>query len=844
MLPGLTAWFLTGLLLGSYLPLFPILTFAVAGLCAVLLTGLEKRRPHPVRGPWFYMSLLAGILYWTLFLAATSRPALPDEAGRTPVQVVGTIVEPIQSSPDRMVMVLSEVQVNDVISGIGRIRVVWRSPDEVFRRGDRIQFTSRLRPPSGTVNPWGFDYAAYLERQGIDAVASVTGQHAVHLLRSGANRAGWVLWHRIDSWREHIRESAVKTLTQPALGVYLGMTTGERGYLTPEIRDDFMATGTVHILSISGSHLGLIAFLVFFFIRRGCLCLPAPALLRLSRRMTPSRMAAVLTTVPVTFYALLAGAEVATMRSLVMIMLFLVAVWLGHEKQLLSPLAFAALLIVLQDPRALFDISFQLSFLSVLAIALTFRWKRQDEEDTSLQPPSSLITKGIGWGIDSLRMTVVVSLATLPLVAYYFHQVAWMGLFANIIVVPIVGLVTVPIGLLSAVWLLLVGGDGLPAGPVNQQVLDLLIRVVRAFALVPKAEWHVATPAVPAVGIFFAMLYLATWPRTRKDLRFLAYLALSLLIGWWMWSPPDRLEDNTVRITFLDVGQGDASVIELPDGQTVLIDGGAAYDRFDMGRGVVAPYLWNRGIRRLDHVIGTHPQLDHVGGLAWIVEHFPVGRYWGNGQTRDEPFFHRLQQALAKQSLVEDIAVRRHESIISGPCRMTSVNPMIEAQSAGEIGRRTSGSHINNHSVVTRLDCGVVAVLFTGDVEREALARLVQSKDDPAQVVKVPHHGARSSLYLPWIEQTRPGIAVISAGRHNSYGHPAPLVLDAYQSLGIRLLRTDRDGAVWITASLSTSDFLIHTAKEWKLLPVPRSAAMWSGEMANLTRLWQQWVVG
>ncbi|GIW53976.1 MAG: hypothetical protein KatS3mg082_0380 [Nitrospiraceae bacterium] len=223
------------------------------------------------------------------------------------------------------------------------------------------------------------------------------------------------------------------------------MIVGEQGYLSPEARDTFMAAGVVHILSISGSHLGLISILCFWAVKRLCLVLPRHMVACASPlRVTPTRLAAAVTVAPVTFYTALAGAEVATVRSLVMILVFLAAVWLGRDKQLLSALALAALLILCHDPRALFDISFQLSYLSVLAIALVLSPAPDSQPDTAR--PEFQPMKWLERGRESVRITGAVTLVTLPLVAYYFNQVAWVGLIANLIVVPLAGLALVPSG--------------------------------------------------------------------------------------------------------------------------------------------------------------------------------------------------------------------------------------------------------------------------------------------------------------------------------------------------------------------------------------------------------------
>jgi competence protein ComEC len=292
------------------------------------------------------------------------------------------------------------------------------------------------------------------------------------------------------------------------------------------------------------------------------------------------------------------------------------------------------------------------------------------------------------------------------------------------------------------------------------------------------------------------------------------------------------------------VGQGDAAVIELPDGRTILIDGGAAYETLDMGRAVVGPFLWDRGITHLDHVIGTHPQLDHVGGLVWTVRRFHVGRYWGNGLSREEPFYQRLQAGLNSQGLKEEVAEAGRMIIDSGPCRLRILNPPRKAEVATPIPVNVhSGAVMNNLSVVMRLDCGPHSFLFTADIEAETIARL--QRTDPeftARVIKVPHHGARSSLQAEWISRAHPETAVISVGGANSYGHPAPSVLQMYAREGIRLLRTDRQGAIQVTAKLSSPAFEVEHARAARLQSISMDSSMLTAERLNLRRLMKVWL--
>jgi len=327
----------------------------------------------------------------------------------------------------------------------------------------------------------------------------------------------------------------------------------------------------------------------------------------------------------------------------------------------------------------------------------------------------------------------------------------------------------------------------------------------------------------------------------RRGVQLACVAGLALLIGWWSWSPRSLPHDGSLRVTFLDVGQGDATVIELPTGETLLIDAGAKYETLDMGRAVVSPYLWNRGITQLDHVIATHPQIDHIGGLASTLRHFPVAHYWDNGMSRQESFYQELQGVLQQRGVTTSAAEEGQIILASDACRLSVLNPPQGRPIQPPI-RAESGAMLNNQSVVTRLDCGAQSFLFAADAEADTLARLATTTASAdVRILKVPHHGARSSLDEAWIRHVAPELAVISVGVRNPYGHPADTVLQAYERTGIRLFRTDRDGAIWVTAHPSSASFAIHTTREIQLRPVRIGTMMLNDEYQNLMRLWRQW---
>ena len=846
MLPAFTALFSAGLLVGSYLPYFPLLTTLLLIVLAVLMSFKERGwSSESLTGHRFYAALLAGLLYWHLFALFTPAPSgfRADEIW-TGV-FLGTVVEPVQHAADRSIMVLQLDEATAAGAGdrpyASRVRLVWNGADVSYGRGDRIEFRAALHPPHGSLNPRGFDYAGYLEQQGIGAVAAVSGANSVHLIESGAESWRWRLWNLVDRWRDAIRAVADVSLSQPACGLFLSLITGERGYLSQDVRDRFMVTGTVHILSISGSHLGLVALVSYGVVRRLLTWLPWIWLLALSKRTTASRIAAMWTMIPVSAYAVLAGAETATVRSLLMVATALLALWLGYRRHLLHALSFAALAILIHDPRALFDISFELSFVSVWSIAWFIDQMRPDEEKD--EPHSSWFGTCGRWVTDSLCISLLVTLATLPLVAFYFNQVPWVGLVTNILVVPFTGLLLVPIGLGAAVWLIVTGGTALPAAGLIEWLSEMLEAGVRVAAAVPAADVFVAAPTVPLMAFFYWLGYLILKPSTDARSRVAAALGMSAVIAWWVWSPrPFETEGQTFRVTFLDVGQGDSSVVELPDGQVVLIDGGAAYERFDMGRGVVAPYLWNRGIRTIDHVVASHPQLDHVGGLPSIIDRFTVRHVWTNGLSREEVFWKRFEDALERKRLSTGTASDGLDLWSFGPCRMSVLAPernVLHRYAERPILRAKT---LNDSSIVVGLACGGSSVLFTADLEREGLASLLDRHDlGHVTILKVPHHGAQSSFDGRWLASVHPEVAIFSTGAYNPYRHPARGVVDAYSQAHVAVFRTDRDGAVWVDFNAETSGFEVHRTRDLLLQAVSLSSSAFIQEMINIQRLWRRW---
>jgi len=487
-------------------------------------------------------------------------------------------------------------------------------------------------------------------------------------------------------------------------------------------------------------------------------------------------------------------------RSFIMISLFLAGLLLGRKGFWLNTVLLAACSLVLWDPEVVISLSFQLSFIAVLFIG--FAVEKGAHEETAGRQVNRLST----FLRNALRLTLAATIGTAPLVAYHFHYLSVISPFANLLVAPLIGFVVVPLALISS-FLYLFTGTYLFA-PIISAATTLSLWLVRGMAKIPYAD--VAVPAFPLVLIFLFyaafLIYLAAGRKlVLLMLPFIPFLIYMLIR---MASP------GGLGVTFLDVGQGDSAVVELPDGKTVVVDTGRSGHE-------TAGFLAYTGKRRIDALTLTHSHPDHTGGLAYLLNRFAVKEVWDNGRI-DYP---------------EDISrfpkhrtLERGDVIESGQYTIQVLHPYREffAREGDEYEEE------NNSSLVIRIAGKRHSFLFAGDVEEEGEDDLSHvGKWLRSDVMKVPHHGGRTSVHESMLSDISPSIAMISVGRDNTFGHPSPEMLEALTAA--KIFRTDRDGAVKI---IETDNGLkVKTYRDY----VFERAVTVKGELNNIGRLFMCW---
>jgi competence protein ComEC len=484
---------------------------------------------------------------------------------------------------------------------------------------------------------------------------------------------------------------------------------------------------------------------------------------------------------------------------MIMVVCYLAAAILDRKDDLWNTLALAALGILFMSPLSLFDASFQLTFGAVAAIICvssltpTFARNRGDRAEGRHRFPVTFIR----WAAAFCLVTVAALLGTAPIAAFHFHRVALWGIVTNLVVVPVVGFLIVPLCLLSCslVWL-----SPPLAGYVTgvaSVIVELLVEVVSVLSALPLSRLRVVTPSLFQVAFFYGGLALVVKARESRLARLGALAALLSCLVLGGFQGRGGLSGTDLRITFIDVGQGESILVEFPGKTLMLIDGGGFYDdRFDVGERVVSPFLWKKKIRRLDLVVLTHPHPDHLNGLISIVDNFGAREVWTGGDGGPGESYGKFDAIVREKGITHIPVGCGREPVELEGVRIDFLNPC-STPCGAELPE--TESCINNRSVVLKLTYGEVSFLLTGDIEEEAERALVEAGADlRSEVLKVPHHGSLTSSSTAFLDRTNPKLAVFTTGFRNMFHLPSAEIVRRYEERGCAIYRTDLHGAITV----------------------------------------------
>jgi len=738
-----------------------------------------------------------------------------DAEGREPVILSGCVVEPPALSGDR------ERFVVDLEPGAGvQVTAYARNgePPPALHYGQRVEFEARVRRPRNFGNPGAFDYERYLARRKIYWTAAVSAGSPVTVLPGSCGS-------RFQAAMVGLRVRALERLAQLYsgnaydTGMMQAVMIGETYQIQRVWTEQFRNTGTYHALVISGVHVAVLAAFLMLVLR---LCFVR-------------RDAALLVTAAALWlYALVTGWGAPCVRCAAGFTLFVIASYFFRRRRVLNILAAVALAFLVVDPEQLFEASFQLTFLAVgfigafatpllerftiprvralgdlpdrgrdlhlTPLAAQFRvemrllsetvrlWTRLSERASCLMVtiPARLLL----YLFELVAISAVLQIGlALPMVIY-FHRIGFSGISANAVVVPLMAAV-IPVGFVAIftgwVWVAKV-----PAG------LLALSHVVVNWHTHLEPNWRIPTPPLwLSIAIAVALVAAALSRRAGRLWFGLAGGILAALITLLIWCPfPPQIARNRLEMTVVDVGQGDSILLTFPDGKLMLVDGGGiptfgrrAPAQMDIGEDVVSPYLWDRSIRNIDVMVSTHAHADHIGGLPALMENFHAKEIWTGGNS-DNPVWDAFKERARKDG-IRIVALHRGQCFRYGGTELEVLAP------AEDYAPKPSPH--NNDSLAFRIEYGRHSFMLSGDIERPVEAELVaDGLVHKTDVLKVAHHGSRTSSTAAFLDLARPTYALISDGFENSYGHPNGEVLQRLEERRACVLRTDQDGLITV----------------------------------------------
>jgi competence protein ComEC len=712
----------------------------------------------------------AVVLATLLAITGVARPVRTVPLGATVDdrgidRVVGTVSGPLLATPRGFGAPLH----------LDRTTVwVW-TPARV-EPGQRIAVSGRLRTPRGFIGPGSPDRASLTASRG--AAWELSATH-VELL---ADEPSWSAL----AWRSAARMQRELSERLAASAALQGIVAGDRTRIAPEIDARWRAVGIYHVLSVSGLHLAVVAGLAYMLLRKLVAASPLGAHTRPARWAGPAALALALV------YTLVTGAQLATLRALLVVTIVIGAQMLDRPVRLVDALGAAAIAILVWRPQDLYDPSFQLSFVAALTLAL-----RPSTADV-LGGARTWRRRVVRWVVNAFSASAWIAITTAPITALHFHQVAAGGVLGNLVLTPIIELAALPLGLAGA----LLGDVGTPLVDVAAWLVERVDEVASLLAhAMPVGAVALGSPILAGL-----LVTLALWSCRKRQHARVALIAWVLLCGVWALAR-DAPDEGTLRVTFLDVGQGDAAIVELPGGDVWLVDAGGLPAARDMTTATSTGAAIGRALAvyghdRIDRAFLSHAHPDHYLGLAALD--VPVGELWfadAIEPAADAPplSFARIAHELAAHGtrLVQP-TLGSHTS--PGGVVLHVWAPRY-APTVGmpDVLAPDPVRTVNDNSLVLAIEYRGRTILFAGDLEAEGEEAVVAAGLGAVDIVKVAHHGSGTSSSPAFVAATHPELAVISCGVANAFGFPAASVVARWRDAGAAVARTDLDGSVVVT---------------------------------------------
>ncbi len=670
------------------------------------------------------------------------------------------------------------------------LKVKKEKRQKTFAYGNKISFLAEFEKPSKQRNEGGFNYEQYLKTKQIYGIVTTKAGNITLQKENNAN----FIFKLTNTVSNQIQQKANELLEKEEASLLTGILIGDKENIEDEVQEAFRKSNLSHMLAVSGAHVSYIMLGIHYLMTIG----------KIGKRKSK-----IVTIFLLLFFILLTGQTSSVTRACFMTIYLIIAQLLHKRVSTISSISISMLILMILNPYSILEVGFQLSYGGTLGIVLIYKKLKQytsrkvqiceedkealDQKQKNMQkmpqmPKMQKVQKIKQSVQEMLLITISANLILMPIILYHYNTLSLTFLISNLLAAPIMGIVVI------SGFLTIITSFVLPfVAKILAVPLRLLLKIFLQIAILtsnlPFSQIKVITPKISFILFYYFIVALLIFKQNKrrwekkklkqvKKVTIKKQIAILLIIisfGFILKQIPKPL-----KINFIDVGQGDSTLVTTPNGKTLLIDGGGSKDTesFDVGEDTLIPYLLDKGISKLDYVLISHFDADHVGGILTLLQEMKVEKVIISKQGEDSQNYNNFKK-IVKEKRIKVIVVKQADELTIDKNVILHILWPKEEQIKENI--------LNNNSIVAKLTYNSLSMLFTGDIEQIAEEKIIQEYKNTAQlkatILKVAHHGSKSSSIQEFLEQVKPKIALIGVGEKNTFGHPNSMVIERLQNL-------------------------------------------------------------
>ena len=702
------------------------------------------------------------------------------------VEIVGTIIsDPINKQyKNQYILKVEKINKNKSYKNTN-LQLNVKKEKEQLNYGDKIIVKGNFEEASNARNEGGFDYKQYLKSKNIYGIITVDKKDINFIKKNNVDVINLLANKVSNSMKIKIEQNLSNETSQLLSGILIG----NKSNLQKEIQEDFKNSSLSHVLAISGMHVSYVMLGITFAISK----------IKFSKKVSK-----IITILILLFFIILTGKTASVTRACFMSSYIILASMLHKKAHVLTSISISLLIILIINPYFILDIGLQLSYGGTIGIVLIYPIlkKHKNKKEDKSRKVKKIIYKIKDKIIDTILITISANLIIFPIVLFHYNTMSFTFIISNLLISPIIGIIII-LGFISVFVSYIISPISKIMFFVLQMFLNLLIQIAHFCAELPLSKVYFPTPKIYVIILYYLFLTYIILVKNKiiaaKKINkkiFISFMIIVIILNLILNFIP-----KTFTISFIDVGQGDSMLVSTPKGKNILIDGGGSRDEaaFDVGRQTLIPYLLNKGITKLDYILISHFDSDHVGGILSVLEELKVEKVIICKQEENENY--KKFKEIIKNKKIKVYIVKKGDKL--------KIEENISLNILWPKDERIKENAINNNSIVAKLNYQNFSILLTGDIEKvaenEILKEYKNSNILNANILKVAHHGSKSSSITEFLEKVKPQIALIGVGEKNTFGHPNDGVLKRLENLNTKIYRTDEKGEITIKINLKNN---------------------------------------